>query len=45
MTKLTAYQNYIVLSRYSRWRDDLKRRETWPEVVDRYTEYFLNKFR
>ncbi len=45
MIKLTSYQQYIVLSRYSRWRDDLKRRETWTEVVDRYTNYFSNKFR
>ena len=43
MTKLTPYQQYIVLSRYSRWRDDLKRRETWEEVVDRYTNYFADR--
>lgn len=42
MANLTPYQQYIVLSRYSRWRDDLKRRETWEEVVDRYTDFFSN---
>lgn len=41
----TPYQNYIAMSRYSRWRDDLKRRETWSEVVDRYTAFFKKKFR
>jgi ribonucleoside-diphosphate reductase alpha chain len=45
MNNLSTYQQYIVLSRYSRWRDDLKRRETWNEVVDRYTSFFSNKFR
>lgn len=44
MNNLSPYQQYIVLSRYSRWRDDLKRRETWEEVVDRYTAFFSNKF-
>lgn len=44
MTQLTPYQQYIVLSRYSRWRDDLKRRETWEEVVDRYTNFFEKKY-
>ena len=44
MTQLTPYQQYIVFSRYSRWRDDLKRRETWEEVVDRYTNYFSKRY-
>jgi len=29
---------------YSRWRDDLGRRETWEETVDRYIGFFRNKF-
>ena len=32
----TDYQQYIALSRYARWREDLNRRETWEETVDRY---------
>lgn len=44
MNNLSPYQQYIVLSRYSRWRGDLKRRETWDEVIDRYTTFFSNKF-
>ncbi len=34
------YRNFIALSRYARWRDDLGRRETWRETVDRYVEFF-----
>lgn len=32
----TYYQQLIAASRYSRWRDDLGRRETWEETVERY---------
>ena len=35
----TDYQKFIHLSRYARWRNDLKRRETWAETVDRYVDY------
>jgi ribonucleoside-diphosphate reductase alpha chain len=34
----TLYQQVIAKSRYSRWRDDLGRRETWEETVDRYMQ-------
>jgi len=34
------YSYYIYLSRYSRWRDDLGRRETWPETVRRYFNFW-----
>ena len=36
----TQYQQYIHLSRYSRWDYDKKRRETWEETVDRYFSFF-----
>ena len=36
----TIYQQFIAISRYARYRDDLKRRETWSEIVDRYIEFF-----
>jgi hypothetical protein len=36
----TLYQQFIHLSRYSRWLDDKKRRETWPESVRRYVDFF-----
>jgi len=38
------YQKYIHLSRYARYRDDLGRRETWEETVDRYITFFKAKF-
>jgi ribonucleoside-triphosphate reductase len=34
-----SYQEFIFYQFYSRWRDDLQRRETWVETVDRYMEY------
>ena len=41
MNKLpTQYQEYIHLSRYSRWLPDEKRRETWKETVSRYFMFF-----
>jgi len=41
MTTLpTQYQQFIHLSRYSRWNYDEKRRETWEETVDRYFNFF-----
>lgn len=36
----TYYQQYIHLSRYSRYRYDLGRRETWDETVQRYFTFF-----
>ena len=36
----TLYQEFIHLSRYSRWLNDEGRRETWPETVGRYFSFF-----
>jgi len=36
----TQYQEFIHLSRYARYRDDLDRRETWEETVRRYCDFF-----
>jgi len=36
----TQYQQYIHLSRYSRWDYDKGRRETWEETVGRYFNFF-----
>lgn len=36
----TQYQEYIHLSRYSRWLPDEGRRETWSETVGRYYDFF-----
>ena len=40
MSSMNQYQQFIHLSRYARWREDLKRRETWEETVDRYVNFF-----
>ena len=40
MSAMDLYQQYIHISRYSRWRDDLGRRETWAETVQRYINFF-----
>lgn len=36
------YQRVIATSRYSRWLEDEQRRETWPEVVRRFSSYVHN---
>ena len=36
----TLYSQFIHISRYARYSDELKRRETWEETVDRYINYF-----
>ena len=36
----TSYQEFIHLSRYSRWLPEKKRRETWDETVARYFNFF-----
>lgn len=41
MTALPSlYQEFIHLSRYSRWLPEKKRRETWQETVSRYFNFF-----
>ena len=37
----TSYQEFIHLSRYSRWLPDNNRRETWDETVGRYFDFFV----
>jgi len=39
----TDYQKFIHLSRYSRWRDEDNRRETWNETITRLTEFWLDE--
>ena len=40
----TQLQEYIHKSRYARWINEHQRRETWPETVRRYVDYFDAKF-
>lgn len=35
---------YIIFTKYSRYRDDLQRRETWEELVQRNKDMHLKKF-
>lgn len=39
---IDPYRNFIAVSRYSRWLEDEKRRETWEETVDRYISFMRN---
>ena len=36
----SLYQQFIHLSRYSRWLPEEGRRENWGETVDRYFNFF-----
>ena len=36
---MDSYQTFIAKSRYCRFIDDKKRREHWPETVDRYMQF------
>lgn len=40
----TNYQMYIHRSRYSRFIDELSRRENWEETVDRLINFYVAKF-
>jgi ribonucleoside-diphosphate reductase alpha chain len=34
-----AYNEFIFYQMYSRWRDDIGRRETWEETIDRFMDF------
>lgn len=34
----------IIFSKYAKYRDDLGRRETWEEIVDRYEDMLIEKY-
>jgi len=40
---MNLYQTYIHTSRYARYRDDLGRRETWDETVNRLHKFWFDK--
>lgn len=40
----TPLQQYVHKSRYARWLEKEKRREHWHETVQRYVDYFADKF-
>jgi ribonucleoside-diphosphate reductase alpha chain len=41
----TIYQAFIHVGHYARFRDDLGRRETWEETVDRYIDFFKGRIK
>ena len=43
-TELKDYNRYIHASRYARWIEDENRRETWEETVDRYINFWVERF-
>lgn len=40
----TDLQTYVHRSRYARWLDDHGRRETWPETVKRYCDFWQKRY-
>jgi intein/homing endonuclease len=38
-TQMNPSQEFVFVRSYARWREDLKRRETWPEAVERYISF------
>ena len=43
MNSMKPYENFIHLSRYSRFLDDEGRRETWSETVERLVGFWINQ--
>lgn len=41
---MNDYQTYIAKSRYARYVDEKQRRETWKETVERYCNFFYQKY-
>ena len=41
---MNQYQEFIHKSRYARYLDEHKRRETWEETVNRYVSFMSDRF-
>ena len=44
ITLSRLFEDFIATSKYCRWLEEEKRRETWEECVNRYFNYFINRF-
>lgn len=44
VTANPEFSKFIHLSRYSRWREDLGRRESWQETVDRWADFWKGRY-
>lgn len=42
--QMSTYESFIYNSRYARWLEKEQRRETWDETVNRYLDFFENRF-
>ena len=40
---MSVYEDFIYVRSYSRWIPDLRRRETWPETVDRFCNFIFTE--
>lgn len=38
------FEDFVAVDKYCRWLPENNRRETWDEAVDRYFDYFINRF-
>ena len=41
---MDQFQEFVVTRSYCKWRDDLGRRESWEQCVNRYYDYFGERF-
>lgn len=41
---LEILSEITIFSKYAKYKSDLKRRETWDEIVDRYEDMLINKY-
>jgi len=41
---MDQFQEFVVTRSYCKWRDDLGRRESWEQCVNRYFDYFGDRF-
>lgn len=37
------FEDFVAVDKYCRWVEELGRRETWTEAVDRYFDYLINR--
>ena len=44
MSALSELQNYTFVSKYARWLEDLNRRETWKEAVERVRQMMHTQY-
>ena len=41
---VAALQDYTFTSKYAGYLEEMKRRETWSEAIDRFCDMFLEKY-